>query len=85
MTFDDELCYGVVLTRLPRDHEWWHGHMFRSDLRYWCHPLGRPTTLLFMIQKLGVGVVPLSRPFLITLDGEGTFGQEADTKLCGWD
>jgi hypothetical protein len=71
MNFDEELHYGFLLTRLPREHEWWHGHLVRSNLAYDCELLGRRTTMLFVVQKFGVGASCQSKQFLLTLDGEG--------------
>ena len=52
---DDDLRYGFVLARLPRDNEWWHGWLVRSNLSYVCELLGRSTTMLFVAQRFGIG------------------------------
>jgi hypothetical protein len=60
-----------VLTRLPKDRAWWHGHLVRSNHRYNCELLGRTTTIQFLVQKFGIGGTPQSKSFFLTLDGEG--------------
>src|SRR4051812_15241419 len=72
MEFDEDLRYGVVLTSMPRDHEWWHGHLVRTNLLYQCELLDRRTTMLLLVQKFGTGASPRSKQFFLTLDGEGT-------------
>ncbi len=70
MTFDDDLRHGFVLTP-PKDHEWWHGHLVRSNLQYECRLLGRCTSMLFLLQKFGTGASSRSIRFFLTLDSEG--------------
>lgn len=70
MESTDKLTHGVVLTRLHAG-EWWHGHLVRSNLQYDCALLGRPTTMLFAVQRFSTGAVATSDRFLLTLDAEG--------------
>jgi hypothetical protein len=81
--YEDELRYGLVLTRLP-DDEWWHGWLVRSNLLYDCELLGRRTTMLFLMQKFARGVVARSPAFFLTLDAEGIGDPEGVRHTADW-
>lgn len=81
--YEDELRYGLVLTRLP-DGEWWLGHLVRSDLLYDCKLLGRRTTMLFLMQRFAPGVVARSQAFFLTLDAEGVEDPESVRHTADW-
>lgn len=80
--FDDDLEYGVVLHRFKGG--WWHGHLVRTTLRYPCTFLGRRTTMLLCIQKLGRGGIRLSKLFFVTLDGEGVLSDARFRYTSQW-
>ncbi len=73
MRFDldeDDPAYGVLV--IPAGGStWWHVHLIRTNLRYYCELLGRPTSVLLSLQHFGRGGSVLELPFYLTLDGFG--------------